>query len=74
VCRLSPAEVRKRTTTRPPADTFRPHAERGGLSEFVTLGDDWVEEALLVTPLPGDGVEPLERLEPPAEPAEVEAL
>lgn len=55
-------------------DTFRPYAERGGLFEFVTLGDDWIEEAVLATPLPGNGVEPLQRLEPPAGQAESEAL
>jgi hypothetical protein len=55
-------------------DTFRPYAERGSCSEFVTLGSDWVDEAVLATPLPGNGVEPLERLERPAGPAELEAL
>ena len=55
-------------------DTFRPYAEHGGLFEFVTLGDDWIEEAVLATPLPGNGVEPLQRLEPPAGQAEREAL
>ena len=55
-------------------DTFRPYAERGGPGEFVILSDDWVGEAVRVTPLPGNGVEPLQRLEPPAERAEIEAL
>jgi hypothetical protein len=55
------------------SDTFRTCGERGGRSEFVTLGDGLVEAAVLVTPLPDDGAEPLQRLAPPAELGVLEA-
>lgn len=44
-------------------DTLR--SGRGGLSEFVTIAEELVDEALRTTPLPGGGRDPLQRLEVP---------
>lgn len=40
----------------------------------MTVGDDWVEVAVRVAALPGNGGDPLQRLEPLSERAEIEAL
>jgi hypothetical protein len=44
-------------------DTFRTDAERGEPSDFVALSHELVDDAILVTPLPRDGLEPLQRRE-----------
>lgn len=48
-------------------DTFRSDAERARYSEFITPTDELVEETVNVTPLPGDGTDPLRRLQMPIE-------